>query len=94
MLSKLQTTQRGFPLYRFIDRYDKPCSIQKSSLASENAIWLGCDNANPRRMIVGRGWVPYLVPDDVLMDTTMHLTQNQVRELLPILQTFADTGEI
>ena len=65
-------TQRGFTVFSFKDRYDEPCSIQKSSLATEDAIWFGLDKDNQR----------------------MHLTQDQVKSLLPILQTFAETGEL
>lgn len=42
MLS-LEKTNRGFAVGRFIDRYGSQCSVQKSSLACENAIWLGVD---------------------------------------------------
>ena len=34
-------TSRGFAIGRFKDRYDLPCDIQKSSLATEDCIWLG-----------------------------------------------------
>lgn len=34
---------RGFLRGNFVDRYGEKCSIQKSSLAGEDCIWLGCD---------------------------------------------------
>jgi hypothetical protein len=34
-------TDIGFQKGDFIDRYNLPCSIQKSSLATEDCIWLG-----------------------------------------------------
>lgn len=40
---KIERTNRGFSVARFTDRYKSKCSIQNSSLASENAIWLGVD---------------------------------------------------
>lgn len=43
-------TPRGFAHYTFTDRYNQACSLQESSLASEPAIWLGLDNAEPRIM--------------------------------------------
>ena len=98
-------TSRGFRLLNFTDRYDLPCSIQKSSLATEAAIWFGIDDARP--IILAReaasvgvqtnatcGWVPYPIPPNVSLHTRMHLTQKQVKKLLPILQHFADTGEL
>lgn len=92
-------THRGFGLIQFKDYYDAECSIQKSSLATEDAIWLGVDDANPQIMASkvvagGTGWIPYEIPKDVLLTTRMHLTQDQVKTLLPILTAFAETGEL
>ena len=98
-------TQRGFALGEFQDLYGAKCSVQKSSLAFEDAIWLGVNEAEPRVMAsqaasVGvetaetTGWVPYPVPAEVLMTTRMHLSREQVAELLPVLQHFVDTGEL
>jgi hypothetical protein len=71
----VKTTSRGFTIGEFKDRYGKPCSIQKSSLASEPCIWLGVKEAlgEPSRM---------------------HLTQQQVADLLPLLQHFVETGDL
>lgn len=98
-------TNRGFDIITFTDRYDSPCSIQKSSLATEDAIWFGIDDPEPRIMASQAkqygiqteettGWIPYPIPQDVLLSTRMHLTQDQVKALLPILQHFAETGEL
>ena len=90
---------RGFAIINFTDIYGAACSIQKSSLATEDAIWFGCDDADLKIMASqtpqgGTGWVPYHIPEDVSVSTRMHLTRDQVRELLPILQAFVDTGEL
>lgn len=98
-------TLRGFPYYEFVDRYNQKFSIQKSSLAFEDCIWFGLDDADPKVMAseaatVGvqteetTGWVKYPIPDKVTLSTRMHLTQEQVAELIPILQKFVETGEI
>jgi len=42
----------------------------------------------------GTGWVDYAIPEDVFLTTRMHLTREQVKMLIPILQKFVDTGEI
>ena len=34
-------TARGFRIVEFTDLYNKPCSLQESSLATDEAIWLG-----------------------------------------------------
>jgi len=92
-------TERGFDLIEFEDLYYSKCNIQKSSLATEDAIWFGVRNAQPKIMASktkegGTGWVDYLIPEDVLLTTRMHLSIEQVKKLLPILQRFAETGEI
>ncbi len=106
---KMKKTQRGFAVGHFTDRYDHECSIQKSSLAFEDCIWLGLDNANPQimsrdaiRMGLRKqtfdendnGWVKYEIPKEVSLNTRMHLTRKQVKELLPLLQKFVETGEL
>jgi hypothetical protein len=102
-------TGRGFGIYRFRDKSDVDCSIQASSLATEAAIWFGVQDTNPKIMasdarklglthLLTRGettgWVSFPIPDQVIMQDRMHLTQRQVQALLPILQHFADTGEL
>lgn len=43
-------TNRGFAIGTFKDHYGTECSIQKSSLATEEAIWFGVTDANPQIM--------------------------------------------
>lgn len=98
-------TNRGFDKIEFVDLYGDACNIQKSSLAGEDAIWFGIQDATPQIMASEAlaagvdttettGWVPYPIPKNVLLTTRMHLTRELVAELLPILQRFVDTGEI
>ncbi|WP_212747029.1 hypothetical protein [Marinobacter alexandrii] len=96
---------RGFQGWRFLDRYDHSFSIQKSSLATEDCIWFGLDDANPlvlhgdaKRLGINTdatcGWIPYPIPDEVNINTRMHLSREQVAELIPVLQHFVDTGDL
>lgn len=98
-------TDRGFDYSEFKDRYGQMCSIQKSSSATEDSIWFGVNDADPKIMAsdarkmgiptpVQVGWIPFAIPKEVLLSTRMHLNQAQVKELLPILQHFAETGEL
>ena len=41
----MEKTDRGFRIIRFKDYYNCECSIQKSSLADIDCIWLGTDDA-------------------------------------------------
>lgn len=97
---EMKKNGRGFRYAEFKDRYGVPCSIQKSSLAFEDAIWFGCDDADPKIMLPNNpitgegGWTPVPMLPGVVMNTRMHLTREMVQELLPTLQHFADTGEL
>lgn len=91
---KRTETARGFSLIEFEDHNDTPCSLQKSSLATEDAIWFGVNDPAPKRLIPGLGWTPVEFPPDTSFRTRMHLTRAQVKELLPLLQNFVETGEV
>lgn len=96
---ELKKTNRGFSYIEFSDKYGTKCSIQKSSLATEDAIWFGVDDADPKILASevqegGTGWVKYPIPESVSLTTRMHLTIEQVERLLPILHSFVDTGEV
>ena len=95
----MNRTARGFAIEEFIDRYGARCSLQKSSLAMEDCVWLGQDEIRPRIMASkmmrgGTGWVDFPLPEGVEISGRMHLTQDMVKALLPALQKFADTGEL
>jgi hypothetical protein len=96
-------TNRGFELGEFKDYYGNECSIQKSSLATEDAIWIGINDPDPKVLASKAssfgiatdettGWVEFPIPDDVLINTRMHLSREQVANLIPVLQRFVDTG--
>jgi hypothetical protein len=55
----LKPTGRGFQRGEFFDRYNAACSIQKSSLATEDCIWLGADG---NRMHLTRQMAADLIP--------------------------------
>jgi hypothetical protein len=82
---RIKKTERGFALGEFDDAYGKKCSIQKSSLASTDAIWLGVNNTGP---LMGES------KNQDVEHGRMHLTKKEVRSLLPVLKRFVETGEI
>lgn len=78
-------TSRGFGLWTFQDRYGQPCSLQDSSIATEDCIWLGVDIRTD------------LNTGDPLPDSQnfrMHLTREQAAALIPKLQYFVEHGVI
>lgn len=92
----LDQTSRGFNIANFTDRSNNVCSIQKSSLATEDAIWLGIDK--PKLTIFepptyGK-YITMDMPANFMVDSRMQLTQEMVKELLPHLIKFAETGEL
>lgn len=77
---------RGFGVIQFSDRYAQRCSLQDSSLATEASIWLGVDNVGPQ--LEG----PTGQRNEEVQ-ARMHLTQEMVKQLLPYLTRFAETGD-
>lgn len=71
-------TPRGFPKIEFEDKSRQKCSIQRSSSANNEAIWLGVEEDSLGQKVFHR----------------MHLTREQIKDLLPVLQKFADDGSI
>jgi hypothetical protein len=94
------TTERGFSYMTFKDQMGVDCSLQKSSLATEDCIWLGCKEIGLRRFTPGAGWTDVPLEQDApygvvhIANTKMHLTREQVSVLLPHLQRFVETGEL
>lgn len=85
-------TARGFPYISFEDRYGETCSLQISSLVDEQVhCWFGI--TNPSIQEPSNGWQPVKLPPGTVVSSRMHLSQDQVRALLPHLQAFAETGE-
>lgn len=102
---EINKTPRGFSVGKFTDFYGHQCSLQKSSLATEDCIWLGIDDACPQIMASQAaqfgiktdqktGWIAYPIPADVHLSTRMHLSREQVAMLLPVMQKFVETGDI
>lgn len=97
-------TNRGFGIVRFQDDYDCKCSLQESS-SCEPHVWLGIADANPQVMaskaaMLGvettetNGWVPYPIPDEVLLKTRMHLNEEQAIQLAKMLLKWAKKGKV
>lgn len=102
---KMTTTQRGFALIEFTDRYNTKCSIQKSSLATEDAIWLGPNGNQSVGQWPGSGGWQTISDDQIrqalnlqqgmfVTPNRMHLTRDDAAKLIPILQAFVETGEL
>jgi len=99
---KFDRTNRGFQIGSFTDAHGVNCSLQESSIAAdEGHIWLGCSELGLKRFEPGKGWSDVEIEHDPLgsgvMHTAnlrMHLSQSMVRDLLPALQHFAETGEL
>lgn len=90
---KFQNTERGFTIAEFDDLYGNHCSIQKSSTAMYDAIWMGISNPVINVMIDGQ-WQDVTLPADAVIHSRMHLSQKMVRDILPALMHFAETGDL
>lgn len=86
--------QQSSAIKDYEDSWDRPGS---------SCVWLGVDDASPCVMArdaekVGVetaetvGWVPYPVPEEVLLHTRMHLNREQATEIRDALSRWLDTG--
>ncbi len=73
-------TGRGFDLIEFKDYYEKPCYIQQSSCIDNSQE--GWDNPGSSFLWMG------------MDDHGMHLSIDQVEEIITHLQKWAETGRL
>lgn len=71
-------TERGFTRGDFTDQYGQKCSLQRSSIATTDAVWCGVD----------------VSINGVEVHNRMHLDREQARVLAAHLQRFADEGRL
>jgi hypothetical protein len=96
----IKKTKRGFTYIEFKDRNNVECKIQKSSIATEDAIWLGAKEIGLKEFVAYRqpAWqdvdTTFSEKHHFVANNGMHLTRKQVKKLLPIFQKFVETGEI
>lgn len=99
---KIDKTIRGFDFKEFTDSNGQKCSIQKSSSAMADKIWLGVADPTVQALaskmfkgkLLERGWVDVPLPKETVISGRMHLTQEMVKNILPLLKHFAETGEL
>lgn len=98
---EIETTGRGFRIIKFPEKNGNVCTMQKSSAAMVDAIWLGSETIGLKRFTPRSGWedLPeFDEPDNCgisyIANNRMELTRDQVARLLPYLQRFVETGEI
>ena len=97
-----KTKRGGWDVIEFEDLYGHSCSIQMSSLATIEAIWIGVNN--PEVKVLAReicedqnvaGWATIPLPENfTIQPSRMHLSRDQAAALIPVLQQFVNTGAI
>jgi hypothetical protein len=80
-MGRLKKTERGFLREEFKDIYGHPCSIQESSLATEDAVWLGCDEGTHHH-----------VTGECL--ARMHVDKKLAKQIVKRLLVFIETGRL
>jgi hypothetical protein len=92
----LCTIQQSSAIDNTEQGYDSPGS---------SYLWVGLESADHKVMASKAeslgvattettGWVPFPIPDDVSLNTRMHLHRDQIAELIPVLQRWLDTGSL
>jgi hypothetical protein len=107
ILGKFRLTERGFQAVEFSDSYGVSSSLQESSAADSQHLWLGPNDGNPQILAsdarrlglrpandATTGWVPYAVPKEVLLATRMHLGREQVQGLVNHLTHWLEHGTL
>lgn len=89
---------RGFKVIEFKDIYENELSIQESP-NDKNSLLLNINDNNPSIMKSDpidntEEWIDYSIPEDTYVNIRIHLSKEQIKELIPILQRFVDTGEL
>jgi len=98
-------TDRGFEYLEFTDHHGAICSIQTSSCACCDALWIGPDNPDPKIMasqaarlgvktVENTGWIPYPLPQDVMCTTRMLVQREQVKQIVEALSHWLKTGNL
>lgn len=83
----LKPTHRGFLHGEFRDGNGESCSIQESSAAEADFLWLGLDGITQDHARHMDGRFP---GEDI--PARMHLTRDNAAALIPLLERFAATG--
>lgn len=91
---KIKQTERGFDIAEFEDEHGDACSLQKSSMATDDCVWLGINAVKHQTFVPGKGWKEFALPDQTHCFARMHLTRGMVEKLLPYLTRFVETGEL
>lgn len=102
---EFKKTARGFAYYEFEDDNGMSCTLQKSSSIIDK-IWFGADaeimEFYPLPRETDESWfkvedlsaLKHRPQNEIHIFSRMHLTREQVKDLLPILQRFVETGEV
>ena len=70
------TTNRGFTKLVATDDYNVEFDIQESSSVDPH-IWLGINHPRVSILTEERGWIEFVMPNDTLIESRMHLNRKQ-----------------
>jgi hypothetical protein len=98
---KITKTKRGFKKGEFLDFNGVKCSIQMSSIATDDCIWFGAKEIGLQEFVAFRkpsAWKDVELKESeghhYIANNRMHLSRKQVKKLIPILQKFVDTRSL
>lgn len=80
-IGRVRKSGRGFEFIEFKDLNGEECSLQASSLATTDAVWLGCDNNAKIHHVTGDPLSP-----------RMHMDRKQVKLLVASLMRWLEKG--
>lgn len=95
---EIKPNHRGFNVGNFKDAEGNECYLKESCLSGGPYIRVGAKEIGLKHFVAYKGWTD--VDTSLRMDehwvanNTMLLTQEMVKNLLPALTKFAETGEL
>lgn len=85
------TTTRGFKLCTLTDNYGNEFTLQKSSIATDDMLWVGIPHPD---VAVGPPWRKFDLPENAIIHSRAHITREQARGIAMALLVFAETGDL
>jgi hypothetical protein len=96
---KTTTGKRGFAKAEFKDSLGHDCIIQEGSVDTINegmGVWLGIPKPEIT-VFTDRGMANYVhipTPENWDIGSLMYLSDKQIKQLIPMLQNFLETGKL
>lgn len=84
----------GVKSITFTDGMQQICRLQRDVDSQNKTVLFGINKVEAQYLQPNQGWKTYRLPEHFRMNGLMRLDQHQVRDLLPHLHRFVETGDL